>query len=115
MRRIYLPLLVLLLLLAGVYTGYWFYFAQRLRDELGPWADARRAQGYDLAWQAASVEGFPLAFRLHFTAAVLHANRPCAYDVSAPDIIASAAPWHLSRWHWEAPQGAQIDAPGALA
>lgn len=111
MRRILLPLVALLLAVLA-YSGYWFYFAHRLGNQIAPWAEARRAEGYDLRWQAATVEGYPLAFRLRFAGATLAARRPYSYTLSAAEFRLAATPWDFSRWRFTAPRGARLEMPG---
>jgi hypothetical protein len=112
MHRILLPLVALVLAVLA-YSGYWLYFAHRLGEQVGPWAEARRGEGYDLRWQKATVEGYPLAFRLRFAGATLAARRPYSYALSAPEFQIAAAPWDLSDWRFTAPGGARLDLPAS--
>jgi hypothetical protein len=111
MRRLITFLLVVVLVAAAGYTGYWFYIARQLRAGLEPWAEARRAEGYTVRWEAAAVEGFPAAFRLRFQQPVFGAPMPTPYEVSGASIVGEAAPWNLRRWHVSLPQGAHVAAP----
>jgi hypothetical protein len=111
MRRSWLVLAGLLVAGFAVYSGLWFRAAGLVRDGLPAWAEARRAQGYDLAWTSAAVEGFPLAFRLHLGGASLATARPLPATAAAPDLVLEAAPWDLHDWRFSTPQGAQFSAP----
>ena len=75
------------------------------------WAEARRAEGYALAWRSAEIEGFPLAFRLHLGGTALETARPFPAAVASDQILLEAAPWNLHRWRFSAPQGVQVRAP----
>jgi hypothetical protein len=111
MRRSWLVLIGLVVAGLAIYSGLWFRAARLVRDGLPAWAEARRADGYALAWKSAAVEGFPLAFRLHLTGATAEATRPVPTTAASPELMLEAAPWNLHRWRFSAPQGATIAAP----
>jgi hypothetical protein len=110
MRRLGLPLglFAIALLLAG-YGGYWAITAQRLQAGLEPWAEARRAEGYGVRWQEATVTGFPLAFRIEVSDASFTGMRPEHYRATAPRLFLETRPWDLRHWHATAPDGAIFD------
>ena len=113
MRR---PVLILSALLAvawGGYSGYWFYTAKRLSAGIGPWAEARRADGYTLQWSKLGVEGYPAAFRLHFADATIAGVRPLPFTAALPILTGETPVWDLKHWHLEAPQGMHVEVPGA--
>lgn len=97
----------------AAYSGLWFYAARSVRAGLPAWAEARRAEGYALAWRTAEIEGFPLAFRLHLTGATIETARTLPATATAPELMLEAAPWNLREWHFDAPQGARLGAPMA--
>jgi hypothetical protein len=103
LHRIVVAVVVLLVVAAGVYTGYWFLTANRLLAGLDKWAADRRAQGYELGWKQESVGGFPFAFRIVLADASL--ARGNSYHVAVPEIAGTASPWDLTRWHFAAPRG----------
>ena len=112
MRR---PILVLLAVLALAwlgYSGYWLYTAKRLASSIGPWAEARRADGYKLQWRTLEVEGYPAAFRLRFTDAAVAGVRPLPFAATMPLLTGKTAPWDLKHWQLEAPQGMRVEMPG---
>ncbi len=111
--RIVVWILVLLVVAAGAYGGYWFITANRLQAGLDRWAAERRAQGYALAWTKESVGGFPFAFRIALADASL--ARGNLYRVTVPEIAGEASPWDLSRWHVAAPRGGSGTAQGVDA
>ena len=99
----------------AAYAGLWLYAARSVRQGLPAWAEARRAEGYAMAWRTLEIEGFPLAFRLHLTGATIETARPLPATAAAPELILEAAPWNLREWRFRAPQGAQASAPMAAA
>ncbi len=58
----YLILIAVLVLGIGGYVGYWLFLAGQVEPLVARWAEERRAEGYRIAYDAVSVEGFP--FRL---------------------------------------------------
>ena len=115
MRRFPLIAAGLVVLACAAYAGYWFHVAGQLRDGIPAWAAAQRAQGYELAWQALEVRGFPFAFRVQLAGATLHAARPFAYEAKSDAVVATAAPFDLRTWHVATPEGLTLDAPLLLA
>lgn len=115
MRRLPLLLAVLAFVAGGAYAAYWFHLARGLRDGLPAWAEAQRAQGYGVEWQALEVGGFPFAFRLRLAGAGLHAVRPFPYEARSEELVATASPFDLRTWRVTAPQGIALEAPSLLA
>lgn len=114
MRKSYILAAVAVLAVAAAYSVYWFTVAGGLRACLDPWAAARRAEGYTVAWDSAAVRGFPFAFRLSFTGASFGREQPTLYLAKAPTLVLSAAPWNLHTWHAETPDGAELTTSGAV-
>jgi hypothetical protein len=111
MRRNWAILAALVLAGLAAYAGLWFEAARSVRQGLPAWAEARRAEGYALAWRSAEIEGFPLAFRLHLTGATLATAGPLPATAAAAELLLEAAPWNLHRWRFRAPEGARLEAP----
>lgn len=111
-RRPFFALAALLVVLVAAYAAYWHITAKRLRNGLAPWAEAQRAHGYIVDWKEVAVDGFPDAFRFHFTAAHFGATRPLPTELTAPRLTVWAAPWNLRHWQFDAPDGAAFG--GAL-
>jgi hypothetical protein len=113
-QRAVLGMAAVVLIALIAYAGYWHVMAGRIRDALVPWAEARQAEGYLLRWDDAQVAGFPTAFRISFTTATVGAQRPVPTILTAPLLVAWAAPWNLQRWEFSTPDGARVgDAVGA--
>jgi len=115
MRRIFIALLALVVLLAGAYCGYWYYTANNLRAGIDPWAEAQRAEGYDLHWDAVTVGGFPFTIRLRFDNFYIAAPKPLPYQASGPSMVFEASPWNLQQWRFTAPSGAKLELVWAAA
>jgi hypothetical protein len=98
--------IVVLFLLGGVYTAFWFVVAGRIEDGIGQAGPALRAQNVDLSWQSVHVGGYPLAFRIELGAARLrNAADAKAGEVRLPQLSASAWPWNFRTWKLSAADG----------
>ncbi len=98
--RFLLGLILLVLVAAGLYAGYWFFAAERIRAETDDWAEAREAEGWEVSRIGLAVEGFPGP----------HTIVMSGLDVAAPPaqggwefladelVIAAAAPWDFTEW-----------------
>lgn len=110
-RVVALVFVVLVVAAIGGYAYYWYSMAAKLRDGLGPWAEAQRARGYVLHWDQVDLKGFPTAFRFRFTNPNFAAERPMPLTLEAPTLIVSASPWNLQHWRLTAPEGARLSGP----
>jgi hypothetical protein len=111
MRRSILLSGTAIALAAAAYGAYWFTTAERLRSGIERWAAARQAEGRDLHWTSVTSEGFPFAFRLRITGALLDGARPLPFSAATPILLGEAQPWNLRRWTLSAPSGAQLAMP----
>src|SRR5262245_51547115 len=107
MRRPLRLALLLLLLLAIAYGGFWYWAAGEARRIVEGWAEARRAEGYTVAWRELAVGGFPLALRVTLTEPVL-GREAAGHEASSAEITATTRPWALHEWHIEAQKGARL-------
>lgn len=70
-RRI-VALFAAALVVAGLgYTAYWFHAAATLRKGVEAWAEAQRAQGWQVSWRDLEPAGYPLHLRLEMAAPAL--------------------------------------------
>jgi len=99
----------LAVVLAAAYTGYWYYLVGIIHKEMGPWVEARRADGLDIKWNAVKIGGYPFAVRLRFDGFDVAAAKPLPYQMHAANISFSSAPWDLRHWHFNAPDGARVE------
>lgn len=100
-RRLALGATLGLLVLAAAHGLWWLVLSARLEEGLAQWADARRAEGWSVAWQTPAREGWPRAAALR-----------------VPDLrIAGGAAWVPGGVAWDTPEVTlRLDllAPGAL-
>src|SRR5690348_15582699 len=109
MRRIAWSVGGLAVILATAYTGYWYYLVGTIQKEMGPWVEARRAEGLDIKWNAVKIGGYPFAVHLRFDGFDVAAVKPIPYQMHAADIAFSSAPWDLRQWHFSAHDGARVE------
>ena len=116
--RLGLAIVVALLVLFGVYTGFWFYAASHVEDGLGQGVAALHAQQVAASWHSIRVGGFPFAFDVELREARLsdHAGIP-GVEIRAPRLRGTARPWNPRIWRVAAPDGlsATTTAPGKPA
>jgi hypothetical protein len=109
---LYLPF-VLLLAAIAVWTGIWF----KARMELGERLDARaaglRKAGYEVAWAARSIGGYP--FRIDVTLTDARLRDPSGWALATPRLEAEANMLSPGRWIMAAPQGAEFTRPAGGA
>ncbi|CUH64463.1 hypothetical protein TG4357_01294 [Thalassovita gelatinovora] len=60
-------LLIVILIAAGLWSGYWFVGAQRVKSGFADWFEARRGEAWAAEYSALSVQGFPNRFDTTFT------------------------------------------------
>lgn len=66
-RRLVLTVVIVALVAAAALAGWWRYGATRAQAQVQAWAEARRAEGWSVAWDGLAVDGFPWTLRLNFT------------------------------------------------
>ena len=119
MRRIGLAVVLLLLVLAGAYTVFWFIVAGRIETGIGEWAESVRAQNIEASWRTIGVDGYPLAFRIELRDARLRETTGASRgEVRVPSLSGRARPWDFRAWQLGAPEGLTAisgppDAPAA--
>ncbi|MHA1597994.1 MAG: DUF2125 domain-containing protein [Alphaproteobacteria bacterium] len=81
-----------------VYTGVWLYLTTVARDAALAWAEARRAEGYVVRFDAMRETGYPLSIRLEITRPGLgapHSSTPWGWEAERLEIS-------LTPWNWAA-------------
>ena len=107
---------IVLLVLGGGYTAYWWTAAGRIESGLVAWRQSMRPRKIDAAWQSLRVTGFPFGFRIELARATLsdRALSPSP-EIRAPALTGSARPWDFADWRLTAPQGLAADLAAAGA
>jgi hypothetical protein len=110
-----LAVIIVLLVLGGAYTAFWFVAASRIEQGVADAAQTLRAQNLELTWKSLDVSGYPLSLRVELGQPVLRstAGNPRG-EVHAPLLSASAHPWNFHIWQLAAPEGIVAEpAPGS--
>lgn len=98
LRHIVIAAVAATALAAAGYTAYWYAAASAVRDGVAEWAEARRAEGFEVSHGEVAVSGFP--FRLVAVMAQPMLARPDtdpAWRWSADELAAEARPWSPGR------------------
>ena len=92
----YIVLIGALLAAAGGYTAYWFHLAGQVPPGIAEWADQRRAEGLEVAYQEVSVRGFPFRLLVQVREPTIgHAAGPSPWRWRGASLQAVAQPWDL--------------------
>src|ERR671933_705612 len=99
--------LALLVVLAAIaYGAMWYYVTGQIREAVIGWAEACRVEGVTVGWDRLDVGGFPFGFAVRLEKPVLGQTAlDPGYDLRAPLLVATATPWSLATWRFEAAQG----------
>jgi len=94
----------LVLLTVAGYGLYWNYLAGQLLDGLECWAEARRAQGYQVDYGPVQVAGFPFWLRAVMAEPVMSKSvEKQSWRWNGPALTISARPWRVTRTQAQAP------------
>jgi len=108
--RLGLVTLAALLVIAGAYSAFWLVVASRIEGNVVAWAQSARADKTDVSWEAIRVTGFPIAFRVNLTSAVLRDDAVTpSPELRIPVLSGTARPWDLAVWQLAAPLGFEGD------
>jgi len=111
-RRILAWLLAAAIAIAAVVAIGWHVLARQIETQLLAWAEARRAEGYTVAWQSVAVAGFPSSFILTLGQPRIAKD---GWAAEAPTLQATWLPWRIDRIDLAAPRlaAAGLDAAGS--
>ncbi len=104
-RRLILPGLLAVLLLAALgYGFYWHLAARALEEGVARWAAERRAEGYHVAYAGPTIGGFPFRLEARFDDPVIEAPPSGGtWRWRGPTIQGEAAPWRPLRIAFSVP------------
>jgi hypothetical protein len=112
--RLGFVILVVLLVISGAYTVYWFLAARQIKDGLAAWAQSVRAEKLEAAWQSIRVTGFPIAFRVELEKASLREDGLTPSPELRIDALSGTTrPWDFAVWRLAAPTGLTANLAGA--
>jgi hypothetical protein len=94
---------ILVALLFGGWSGYWFYTAHRLETELAAQRDALIKAGYQVSYQPLRIQGFPYRMKADFKDLTVIA--PSGRGFAAAEAEAQADAYALDKWVMVVPNG----------
>jgi hypothetical protein len=101
MRRPLIIVLVLVAVALGAWTGGWYIASQQLIRAIDRWAEARRAEGWQVSYGPAAPSGFPTRVAVQIAdpavSAPARGTEAPAWNWSAPTVRVEIVPWRLDR------------------
>jgi hypothetical protein len=96
-------------LLVALWSGWWMWLSGEAGRRLDAEAAALRAQGFQIAWGARRIGGYP--FRLDVDFDNLRLAEPSGWGLAAPTLKTEAYAWNPGRWMLVAPAGGTFVRP----
>ena len=105
-RARYAPLIIpfaIVLIVLVVWTAWWFWLSQQVRDRLDLAAEGLRAQGWEVAYSEPTLTGWP--FRTRLESEHVRLTAPTGHEIAAPHLAAEANAYRPDRWVVVADEG----------
>lgn len=109
MRWLLLYFLLPLVLLGLLWSGFWWWSAGKLRDQLERWQAVQAEQGRKVSFRAVRVEGFPARLRLHLADPEVADRSGWLWE--GPTITGEASLWQPRRIHLSFPGTQRLEPP----
>ena len=86
--------IALLIALGTAYTGYWFWLARTVKENLALWVDQQRATGYRISYSADEPVGYPLSIQVALSGVTIDSPPgQSAWRLDSASKILRIAPW----------------------
>ena len=98
-RARYAPLIIpfaIVLIVLVVWTAWWFWLSQQVRERLDLAAEGLRAQGWEVVYAEPTLTGWP--FRTRLESDHVRLTAPTGHEIAAPRLIAEANAYRPDRW-----------------
>ncbi|MFT4955151.1 MAG: hypothetical protein ACI8U3_001533 [Brevundimonas sp.] len=98
-RARYAPLIIpfaIVLIVLVVWTAWWFWLSQQVRDRLDVAAEGLRAQGWEVVYSEPVLTGWP--FRTRLESQHVRLTAPTGHEIAAPRLAAEANAYRPDRW-----------------
>ncbi|MEH6664925.1 MAG: DUF2125 domain-containing protein [Brevundimonas sp.] len=105
-RARYAPLIVpfaIVLIVLVVWTAWWFWLSQQVRERLDLAAEGLRARGWEVVYSEPTLTGWP--FRTRLESAHVRLTAPSGHEIAAPHLAAEANAYRPDRWVVVADEG----------
>lgn len=99
-------LILLILLVVGGWSAYWFYLSGQIRQGLTQTEARLEAAGWKIEHAEARIDGWP--FRVQVTLDDVSIIAPSGHGLRAPTLSTEATAYQLDRWVVAAPEGLEL-------
>lgn len=99
-------LLVLILLVVGGWSGYWFYLSGQIRQGIEQTETRLESAGWRIEHAEPRIDGWP--FRVQVTLDDVSIIAPSGHGMRAPSLNSEATAYQLDRWVIVAPEGLEL-------
>ena len=99
-------LLLLILLVVGGWSGYWFYLSSQIRTGLEQTETRLEAAGWRIEHGEPRIDGWP--FRIQVVLDDVEIIAPSGHGLRAPSLRTEATAYQLDRWVIVAPDGLEL-------
>ncbi len=116
-RRLFAALAAVAVTAAIAYGVYWYAVAGLIRDGIEDFAEARRAEGFEVAYEDIAIGGFPGRFTVTLTGASMArpgSDGAAGWRWSAARLTAEARPFALDRIAVALPEAQRFDYEGRV-
>lgn len=81
------------------YTAYWLYAKEQIKASVAVWAEAQRAEGYEISYDRMRVTGFPYRFEVRMTNPSVRALAGEMWSARLNgELAANALPYDFGHW-----------------
>lgn len=99
-------LLLLILVVVGGWSGYWFFLSGQIRQGLAQTETRLEAAGWRIAHGEPRIDGWP--FRIQVVMDDVEVIAPSGHGLRAPELRTEATAYQLDRWVIVAPDGLEL-------
>lgn len=99
-------LFLLILLVVGGWSGYWFYLSSQIREGLAQTETRLEAAGWRIEHGEPRIDGWP--FRIRVVLDDVEVLAPSGHGLRAPELRSEATAYQLDRWVMVAPDGLEL-------
>lgn len=101
-RRIWLITIIGFAVLAGLYTGGWFYLGNQLQNSIDAWIEQQKHAGVQVRFKEQNRSGFPLQINLSFDQPVIISDKkPSGYVWQGQRAVVTMKLWQLRNIHMD--------------
>jgi len=95
-RRRWMALGVVIIIAALIYSGWWFWLAGTVREQINVWIDNNRADGRDIEMVHLDVSGFPGVLKINVEKLQI-VDVGAGWGLRVPEITATMTPWKINQ------------------